>query len=726
MQRVSKRRLLGWLLAPLIATATLAAIWSPVALRYWLTPLRVDPAAVQAHRETPADEVLAAIAEQSLTSDNPIAGERTIALADGYLAGRFEYPLFGPIDVTPQFAPDDLAKGSDVVQFLSAAWTGPDWLLRAYELTKREPYFEAALSHAVNFIDFEAGLWLPRASIWATNSLAARVSVLTRLWRVYRVRKNFDPAIAVRILQHASRTAELLARPAAFVGVSNHGVMQNIGLLQIATAFPQLPDSARFARTALERLAEQMRFYVSDEGVVLEHSAGYHFSGLRLLSYVRELHELRGAPMPQEWIAKQQGALAFFRFLERPDRTLPMFGNTLSMPWALPVRGLGTGALPDAAYTRAPASLLRPVSGYAAWWDARTASGRTTLAQTVVPWSNFAGHAHKLADEMSLLLWADGQSWLTNVGYSPYHGELADKAAGWDGSSAPHFVGEQPGNPRSTTLRAFVDDTRLRALDLERVNGDGSRIRRQVVTAGARWWIVLDTAAANTARTLCTQWTTYPGTRVTPTTAVSTERASFALAREGAAHTLALHLASGGAGEFQQLQGSVKPYAGWAVIDRRPTATQSFRVTTASANWLLTVFALDANPTTPTSLSEVAVMAPDQWRVTLQVDGAPLTVTRNANGLVHANGTLTLQPGPDASAARATIRAAFSAVREKYPRVRDRLQARWLASGATIAGVAVLMIALVLPAVRARRRLRAAMHAAYIAGCGWLVFGFLG
>lgn len=727
------------LLATLIGAATLAAIWTPIAQRYWVVTPALDAALAQAHRSAPADAVLAAISEQSLMSDNPITGTRTIALADRFLAGRLEYPLMGGIDITPGFAPADLAAGSDVVQFLSAGLIGPDWLLRAYEITGEERYFAAAHRYVLGFIAFEATRWLPHASIWATNALATRAGVLVRFWRLYRQRSDFDAQVAVGLLQHASRVGELLARPAAFVGVSNHGVMQNIGLLQIATAFAQLPESERFARIALSRLAEQMPFYVSDEGVVLEHSAGYHFSGVRLLAYIRELNALRGEPMPTEWAVKQDRALAFFRLLERPDGTLPMFGNTLSMPWTLPDKGLGPQPVSTPAHAGAPTGALHPVSGYAAWWDtARAPNGGSVLTQTVVPWSNFSGHAHKLADEMSLLLWADGHSWITNVGYSPYHGALAAKAADWTGSTAPHLIGERPQAARETRLRASLDADGLRALDLERTNADGTRVRRQIVAGGGRWWIVLDAADAGNTATLCTQWTTYPGTHVTarPVSAASAGNAitpgtAFRLTREGSSRALALQIATGGHGKVEQLEASTEPYAGWAVVDRRPVPTQSLRSTARAQDWILSVFVLDAAATEARGalLRTATVSAPEQWRVTLDIDGQPLTVAREAMTLTHTGQAFTLRAGRDVTAERTAIATAFNAVRDKYPRVRDLLDYRWRATLATIAGwMAVLLIA-ALPVARSVVRLQRVVDTSllllYAGACSALVLVYL-
>ena len=57
----------------------------------------------------------------------------------------------------------------------------------------------------------------------------------------------------------------------------------------------------------------------------------------------------------------------------------------------------------------------------------------------MVLWANFVSHAHKHADETSMVVWAGGKSWWENVGYWPYGVEGRSEAESWSGSNAPHL-----------------------------------------------------------------------------------------------------------------------------------------------------------------------------------------------------------------------------------------------------------------------------------------------
>ena len=71
--------------------------------------------------------------------------------------------------------------------------------------------------------------------------------------------------------------------------------------------------------------------------------------------------------------------------------------------------------------SQARATSIYPAAGYAVWWHGLDAwPDASRLSQTVITWSNYPSRAHKLADDMSVLVWAGGRAWLTNTGYWPY------------------------------------------------------------------------------------------------------------------------------------------------------------------------------------------------------------------------------------------------------------------------------------------------------------------
>jgi Heparinase II/III N-terminus len=125
-----------------------------------------------------------------------------------------------------------------------------------------------------------------------------------------------------------ARSEALLAKPGLFTVATNHGIMQNLALWHASMAFPALPHTQEYQRLASARMNDQMKFYLGEEGVILEHSAGYQPFGLERLAWAFRYLDLMHQPVPQEWIDKYERAQKFYGTLRRPDGSLPMLGDT--------------------------------------------------------------------------------------------------------------------------------------------------------------------------------------------------------------------------------------------------------------------------------------------------------------------------------------------------------------------------------------------------------------
>ena len=299
---------------------------------------------------------------------------------------------------------------------------------------------------------------------------------------------------------------------------SNHGVMQNLGLLQLSLAFPSLPEAALYRQTALERLDQQMAFFIDARGVIRENSAGYQAYGLEMLGMTFRSMTLLGDPVPEMWAQRYTAGLRFLDSLRRPDGTLPANGDTDGasagdFPRVTEVDAQGTsselrpyeGQRPDRALT------LHASAGYWINWEGLDGwpAGKD-VSQTLVTWTSPPARAHKHADEMSVLLWADDTSWLTSVGYWPYGEQGRDEAESWDGANAPHLVDEDTLSQRTTRLLSQGSNGRAAAVDLERTGPGDYRARRQVVQASPDVWVVLDLVGGAPATTTRTVWTVSP------------------------------------------------------------------------------------------------------------------------------------------------------------------------------------------------------------------------
>ena len=671
---------IGLVVAPIVV----ASLWVPPLLHYYVPTLVVTDDLIARARANPSDERLAA-AEPIVFLEEayPKTKEETLRAAQGLLNGVLELEGQPPQQIHLPFDPRDLEVPSSSLQLAFAGLAVPAVLLRAYEITGEEKYFETAEAAIVGFAEYERRSFLPKGLQWNDHAVASNVQVLTEFWRVYRHHPSFRPEVARRVLALADRAGRLLAKPSQYTFATNHGIMQNLALLQFALVFPDLPGVDGYVKLATARLESQLPFFVSPEGIVLEHSVGYHALGTELLSGAVRYYELLGIPVPADWTEKLASAQKFVNLIQRPDGSLPQFGDTPGyVSVAVTDASAGTPRTLRADETARPRALTTfPVSGYAVLW-APSLTGDSS-SETAMTWSNFDGHGHKHADELSVDLWAAGRQWWSNLGYWPYDSNLRTPATSWAGSSAPHRrgednvtlkTGEMHSSLRTSKLLAYGSGGDISAVEVRRETNGGYAVRRQVVQVGADLWIVADqhsgagSGAGSGGRVV---WNAAYDLKLD-----TTDRPQcYLLAPIDAAATMTTCFFASAGTEVSVRKGSTAPFAGWQVVGNHIVPSSAFVVDgQGDAPWLITVWLLSATgeQARATDVKLNSWQAPDHWSIDVGKDGQMRTVDRDGQEIgVHRPGgadeRLALLEAPDSTAEIAKIRQAFVDAEHRYP-----------------------------------------------------------
>ncbi|WP_304859169.1 heparinase II/III family protein [Rhodoferax sp.] len=638
-------------------------------------------AVVQGSGRTPSAAVLDEVSGLSLGVQLDIPDVKVADAAEQILAGSLSVPRFLQAPMSLQGYPQDYRRGPPTLQLIMASLEVERVLLGMFERTHDPRFLDLAVSRILAFAAHESQQRQGDGFLWNDHAVGARISVLAKLWRHVRERADFPPASSLNILSLVERSGRMLAKPSQFTVRTNHGVVQNLALLQIAAAFPALPESPAWRRLAVERLKLQLPFYVSGEGAVLEHSAEYHLFGSELLAMAVRLSVLNGLvpdPVLVEAAQKTRGVLGL---LMRPDGSLPLLGNTSAgKTSAMPLTDPGGATpirhqLPPYSPPESGSTLL-PVSGYAIWWHSDDAR---KLAQTLVAWAKHDGHGHKHADEGSVLFWSEGVNWITNTGYWPYGVRNEEAAYSWAGSNAPHQLGEGFAVPRSAQLLQSGDASGLRFVEIERRNdAEGTQFRRQVAQIDAQTLLVLDfvQAAAKGTETI---WTIDPALRLLPG---ATDR-SYVSTPAPDGRQLLVSLASDSAARPQIRRGSERPFAGWVVVNDKPTPADALQVVDPGPNSTNAVlFRLAAGPigVVPKISIETGAKA-DAWTVMLEGAGEFKRLTRSGEGITldkvmgaeAAVGrvVMPLRPAPDIAAERAALKSAYAKAVAAYPPWRE-------------------------------------------------------
>lgn len=679
--RLARYRMTNPIWRLLAVALVIAVIYVPDLAHHYVPQPQLPPTLIARLTAEPSGETLDAIAERGASLPLLTSEYDPREVAQQILAGTFTVPQFQAEPILLLDYPEHLRQGPPTLRLVMASLELERLLLEAHGKVPDTRLLSTAVQRIAQFDRHERSRWLPDQFLWNDHALAARAGVLALAWKHARTNSEVPESTKLAIVRQAARTGALLANDAHFTIRTNHGVMQNLALLQLGTAFPSLPESMNWVQRAKERLDLQLAHYVSAEGMVLEHSATYQQVGAELLARFVDILALRGEQPSPSLRSALNGSVRVVQELFRPDGSLPLLGNTaMSASFAPALTGPSLVRPKHDEDTHRETATLMPISGYAIWH----AGEGSELSQTVIAWAKHDGHGHKHADELSVHFWRNGIDWLTATGYWPYGRAGAEAAYGWRGSNAPHQRDEAFDNPRHTTLLAHAAQDRIKAIDLERKGPGHFAARRQVVQIDDSTLFVLDFTSAGIAHQ--TVWTFDPRLTVSQTaqSAVNRTHATAASPETG----WALHLDSQGEGRFEKFRGSLAPFAGWVVVDREPVAADALVVDAPPSGTVQAYLFHLTEEKAPGDPERVQVAlasgsTAERWSARLLTGTRIFDIERRSLviDLTDAADGSTLRlpllpPDRSGQAAAAELKAAYARAVERYPPRRELLHYR--------------------------------------------------
>jgi hypothetical protein len=630
---------LSWLLPLLL----LGYVWLPH-FAHFHPRVPTDPPGSTLNAADPAWQSQARqVFEMPLSVDLGIADDAY--LLEQLQQQRLRVQAYGDLVVPMTGYPADLTAGPVTLNLALASLEVERRLLVLYFKDGDREKLRLVMQRLEAFDRYESGAFLPEGLLWNDHAVAARIPVLAGAMLALHKEPEFAPQ-HVALQRQAMRAVAFLSDPEHYNAKTNHGIMQDVALLQASILFATHPDSGEWWDLAQQRLLAHLRYYVSDEGVVLEHSLGYQALGAELLGMAERLFQVKGQQVPAELAqaaARTHEALAYFT---RPDGSAPPFGNT-----AIPTDFLRLKPAAQLAH-----SYIAGTAGYAVWRRDLPAGMPLHLTQV---WSHFPNHGHKHADEGAVFLWRDGLDWITAVGYWPYHLPGIDEANGWEGANAPHYVGMSAKGARTTRLQALADTPDLLYTALESRTPGGLRLpHRQLIQSPDDSLWVLD-SSADASRPIVSTWT-FPAALQLEQTGPGSWTAIQQL--DGSKRQMHIQLL-GADTKALVLKGSEAPFGGWLADSRNIQPTTALRVRSVGPMMLRFSFGSAAEPA-----ASLRWRAEDDWAV-MQAD-QPL-LERRGQRLRLAGQDHALTASADSTSARQAILDAGYRMRAKYPLWRD-------------------------------------------------------
>ena len=708
-------------------------IWLPVINHYHVDDALITEDLIASSRNFPSDSILDEINRFKFGINiAPKDENETVLIAEKILYGNLDTPGYPRMKFDVSFNPADLDSQNAAWRLYYTSFALQDVLIDAYKISNRDEFLKAVVIFFRNWASYELNAWLPKGLLWNDHVISNRIRVILKFWRYYRKHPEYDSQTAEIIFRLIAKSRQFLARPSHYNFRSNHGIIQNLALWHICVSVPHLPRKEYYKKLAFERMKGHLSYYISSEGVVLEHSAGYHKLGLKLLSMSFRYLTLLDISIPSDWSEKYARMKNFYALLRRPDGSLPLFGDTherkdeLGPPVAYPDQYGKTKKLKiKDKWLLGESNNLFPVSGYAIWWSGLENRTTDKSSQTVVLWSYFPKHAHKHADEMSVVLWAYGQKWWSATGYWPYGNKERKKAISWRGSNAPHLADESKKSDRWTELKFYGWSKHIAAVDLERKGPETYKVRRQIIFLKPSLWVVIDHHKGNKFQIANTLWTT--GNKIH----LQKEGIPGAFILKGDDRAILKKYIIGSEGiKLSNYKGSIKPFAGWE--DKKPA--ECILVEQPAGNsWTAVVWSLENAEPPYRKVVKPPVMAKwdnsDNWRLEIFYSNGLIAIHRAenhvvVNGFLKDPNTAAVNLKPDRwkqkGANRIKENLKFSS--QKYPSFKNYSMARYYL--ATLYTLIILFVQLPLFYISTRSLKKYSNTIHFFVACLWI--GFLG
>ena len=236
----------------------------------------------------------------------------------------------------------------------------------------------------------------------------------------------------VRIVRVLEQHGHYLTKDSVYIIGGNHGYRQDLAVLYLTCTLPGLENAETWQNTAFKRLQTlQLAKTLSEEGVFLEHSPGYHFFAMGMLLAIISLNTYCKNGAPKDVLVAASNMVRYATHVLKPNGDIPQIGDSVEKKWdtkrhyeSLLQLNEGQELLYSATCGKTG---NHPIETCAVFPDGGWAIVRDSWNDTSFYLNfhaTFRSPRHKHADDLSFILWAFGRDWIIDPG--KYNYELSD------------------------------------------------------------------------------------------------------------------------------------------------------------------------------------------------------------------------------------------------------------------------------------------------------------
>lgn len=193
-----------------------------------------------------------------------------------------------------------------------------------YEKTKEKEVLEKANDIIQDWIHFDQTATKKSKQCWYNHTVASRAIALVHFYSVANGVINIDQEAFTNIL---IKHANFLVDEKYYVKY-NHGIMMDRALILLSIVLEKYEMAKIWREKGIYRLKEAFNRDFSYNGVHLENSPDYHSMVRRLFISTEAFLNKNQLTLGEELTKKLERTNEYFKYLYKPDKTIPIIGDT--------------------------------------------------------------------------------------------------------------------------------------------------------------------------------------------------------------------------------------------------------------------------------------------------------------------------------------------------------------------------------------------------------------